>query len=80
MNKTFKLTSIAMFAVVVTGCASTQEEIAALQNREATCKASGGKLDWDSHRIKRCVYPSIEDSLPVAFNTVPGVSKINRAR
>jgi hypothetical protein len=79
MNKIFKLASIAMFAVVITGCA-TQEEIVAQQNREATCKASGGKLDWDIYRIKRCVYPSIEDNLPVAFNTVPGVSKVNRAR
>jgi hypothetical protein len=79
MNKIFKLASVAMFAVVVTGCA-TQEEIVAQQNRVAECKASGGKLDWDSHRIKRCVYPIIEDTLPVAYNTVPGVSKINRAR
>jgi hypothetical protein len=80
MNKTFKLASIAMFAVVVTGCASTQEEIVALQNREATCKASGGVVAWGVDRIKRCQYPSIEDNLPVAFNTVHGVSKVNRAR
>ena len=80
MNKILKFASIAMFAVIVTGCASTQEEINAQQARINACKASGGVLAWGVDRIKRCQYPSIEDNLPVAFNTVHGVSKVNRAR
>jgi hypothetical protein len=79
MKNIIKAFAIIAFASTITGCA-TQEEITRQEQRVADCKASGGRLDWDQNRIKRCIYPSIEDTLPVAYNTVHPVGRVVRAR